>query len=113
MDLASERCEACRPGAPQVTPEEEPGLLESIPRWDIVDVKGVRRLKRVVKTDGWESAVRLTNQVAALATEADHHPSIRLEWGKVTIQWWTHAIGGLHRNDFIMAARVNELIDAQ
>ncbi len=111
MDLASERCEACQPGAPQVTAAEEPALLESIPGWDIVEVKGVKRLKRVVKTDGWEPAVQLTNQVADLATESDHHPSIRLEWGKVTIQWWTHAIRGLHRNDFIMAARVNDVVD--
>jgi 4a-hydroxytetrahydrobiopterin dehydratase len=113
MDLASERCEACQPGAPQVPTKEQPALLESIPGWDLVEVKGVQRLKRVVRTDGWETAVQFTNQVAALATEADHHPSILLEWGKVTIQWWTHAIRGLHRNDFIMAARVNDLLDSR
>ena len=48
------------------------------------------------------------DEVAKLADEADHHPRIVIEWGKVTIDWWTHAIGGLHRNDFVMAARVNK-----
>jgi len=109
MALTSERCEACRPGSPQVTEDEVRQLSPQIPDWEIVEVKSVRRLKRVYKVDGWMPAVRLTNAIAALAEEEDHHPSILVEWGKVTVSWWTHAIKGLHRNDFIMAAKTDAL----
>jgi 4a-hydroxytetrahydrobiopterin dehydratase len=108
MALTSERCEACQPGAPQVTEAEERELKPQIPDWEIVEVKGVRRLKRAFKVNGWMPAVRLTNAIAGLAEEEDHHPSILVEWGKVTVSWWTHAIKGLHRNDFIMAAKTDE-----
>ena len=107
MDLTSLRCEACQPGAPQVTDAEIEELMPQIPEWEIVEVNGIRRLKRTFRVDGWMPAVRLTNAIAAIADEEDHHPTIRLEWGKVTVQWWTHAIKGLHRNDFIMAAKTD------
>ncbi len=87
-------------------------LLEQIPEWKIVDVNGVKHLKRVIKVKGWRPAVDLTNQIAALADETDHHPAILTEWGKVTVEWWTHAIKGLHRNDFIMAAKVDGLLSS-
>jgi 4a-hydroxytetrahydrobiopterin dehydratase len=111
MDLGSERCEACRPDSPQVPATEEQSLLEQIPDWKLVEVNGVKHLKRVIKVKGWRPAVALTNQIATLADEADHHPAILTEWGKVTVEWWTHAIKGLHRNDFIMAAKVDGLLN--
>jgi 4a-hydroxytetrahydrobiopterin dehydratase len=108
MALTFERCEACWPTSPQVTEAEEQELKPQIPDWEIVEVKGVRRLKRVYKLKGWMPAVRLTNAIAALAEAEDHHPAILVEWGKVTVSWWTHAIKGLHRNDFIMAAKTDQ-----
>ena len=110
MDLASFQCVACRPDSPQVPAEDEAALLTSIPDWKLVEVNGVKRLKRVFRVSGWRPAVALANQVAALADEQDHHPSIRIEWGRVTVEWWTHAIKGLHRNDFIMAAKTDGLL---
>lgn len=109
MTLDQESCEACRNGAPTVTAEEQAELSKQIPDWDITEVNGVPRLKRVFTFDGWMPAVRFTDAVAAAADAADHHPLIRLEWGKVTVSWWTHKIGGLHRNDFIMAARTDAI----
>jgi 4a-hydroxytetrahydrobiopterin dehydratase len=108
MSLASEFCEACQPGAPTVSDEEIEQLKPQIPDWEMTEVNGVPRLKRTYKVDGWMPAVQFTNAIAALAEESDHHPQIRLEWGKVTVSWWTHAIKGLHRNDFIMAARTDQ-----
>jgi 4a-hydroxytetrahydrobiopterin dehydratase len=52
-------------------------------------------------------AVAFTNQIASLAETEDHHPLIITEWGRVTVHWWTHKIKGLHRNDFIMAAKTD------
>ena len=113
MPLANERCVACRADSPRVSDEEIHGLLDNVPGWDLVDVKGVPRLKRVIRVEGWDPAVALANRIASLATTGDHHPSILLEWGKVTVQWWTHSIRGLHRNDFIMAAKVNEIMQVE
>lgn len=110
MELAFERCEACRPDSPQVPTEDEPALLAEIPDWKLVEVKGVKRLKRVIRVKGWRPAIDLTNRIADLADEADHHPAILTEWGKVTVMWWTHAIKGLHHNDFVMAAKVDALL---
>lgn len=108
MPLTSERCEACHVGAPMVTEAEERELKPQIPEWEIAEVKSVRRLKRSFRFDGWMPAVRFTNAVAGLAETEDHHPTITIAWGKVTVNWWTHAIKGLHRNDFIMAAKSDE-----
>ena len=53
-------------------------------------------------------ALAFTNAIGALAEAAGHHPALTTEWGRVTVGWWTHAIGGLHRNDFVMAAKTAE-----
>lgn len=111
--LASERCEACHKDAPKVPESEEAALLEQIPEWRLLDVDGVKRLQRVFRfsqrNGGWRPAVDFTNRVAGIADAEDHHPAILTEWGRVTVTWWTHAIRGLHRNDFVMAAKTDEL----
>lgn len=108
MTLTSERCEACQVDSPQVTADEERELKPQIPEWNVVEVNDVRRLRRTFKLDSWMPAVEFTNEVARLAEAEDHHPTILTAWGKVTVTWWTHAIKGLHRNDFIMAAKTDE-----
>lgn len=77
----------------------------------MLDVDNTPRLERVFKFNDFAAALAFTNKVGALAEEQDHHPLIITEWGRVTIQWWTHVIKGLHRNDFIMAARVDLLAE--
>lgn len=108
MSLVSEFCEACQPGSPTVTDEEVEQLSPQIPDWKRTEVKDVPRLRRAFTFPDFKSAVAFTNKVADLAEEAGHHPLIKLEWGKVTVSWWTHAINGLHRNDFIMAAKTDQ-----
>ncbi len=110
MDLATERCEACRPDSPQVPAEDEQSLLTRIPEWDLIEVDGVKRLQRVITLNGWRRAIALTNRISDLANEAGNHPALLTEWGKVTVQWWTHAIGGLHRNDVVMAAKTDRAL---
>ncbi len=105
FNLSDFTCEACRAGAPTVTESEMAEFSPRIPDWEIVDVNDVPRLRRTFEFDGWMPAVDFVNQVARAAEDNDHHPLIRLEWGKVRIDWWTHKIKGLHRNDFIMAAK--------
>ena len=110
MALSTEHCEACQPGAPIVTGDEERRLKPQIPDWEIIEVNGVRRLQRTFRFKGWMLAVQFADAVARIADEGNHHPSILIEWGKVTVTWWTHAVKGLHRNDFIMAARTDQFL---
>lgn len=109
MSLANESCEACQPGSPVVTEEERADLMPGIPDWEEIAINDIPRLRRSFRFDGWMPAVEFTNRVAALAEDQGHHPQIRLEWGKVTVSWWTHVIRNLHRNDFIMAARTDQI----
>ncbi len=104
-ELAGMRCVPCRGDAPQVTEEELQEYLLQIPEWQVITVNGERRLKRAYKFKNFAAPLAFTNKVGELAEEQDHHPLITLEWGKITVSWWTHAIGGLHRNDFVMAAK--------
>ena len=107
--LATERCVACRPDAPALADAEITTLLREVPEWHIVEREGIRRLERVVPFPDFASALAFTNRVGALAEAEGHHPALLTEWGRVTVTWWTHAIGGLHRNDFVMAARTDRV----
>lgn len=107
MPLESNVCEPCRKGAPKVTPQELASLLPEVPEWRIETRGDVDRLERVFAFPDFAAALAFTNRVGALAEEAGHHPALLTEWGRVTVSWWTHKIGGLHRNDFIMAARTD------
>ena len=108
--LATEPCVPCRGDEEAVPVNELPKLLREIPGWQIIEVDGVRRLHRTYSFKNFAGALAFTNEVGRIAEEAQHHPLIITEWGKVTVQWWTHAIKGLHRNDFIMAARTDLLV---
>ena len=66
-------------------------------------------LRRVFKFNNYQESLEFTKKVAALADQEDHHPAILLEWGKVEVTWWTHKIGGLHKYDFIAAAKTDTL----
>lgn len=110
MELTGQRCIACQKGAPQATDEEIARWLPELEGWELIEVDGVKRLQRVIKTDGFTGALDLANKIGAIAEEEGHHPSLLVEWGKLTVTWWTHKIKGLHRNDFIMAAKTDELV---
>jgi 4a-hydroxytetrahydrobiopterin dehydratase len=107
--LKQSHCEACRKGAPTVTDEEMLELLPQVPEWRIEQVDAIPHLVRVFTFPDFASALDFTNRVGKIAEEEGHHPAILTEWGRVTVSWWTHKIRGLHRNDFIMAARTDEL----
>ena len=111
--LAQMKCTACRKGEPTVTEEELALFQPQVPDWHIVQVDGIDHLKRTFIFPNFLEALDFTNLVGGLAEEEGHHPALLTEWGKVTVSWWTHKIGGLHRNDFIMAARTDELYEGK
>lgn len=107
--LAQMKCAACRGGEPTVTDAEMAEFLPQVPEWKVVERNGIKRLERVFKFPDFVQALAFTNKVGQLAEAEGHHPAILTEWGKVTVTWWTHEIKGLHRNDFIMAAKTDRL----
>ena len=106
-DLTRMKCVPCKGGIPPLTPAEMSQYQPQVPDWQIMIVDGVPHLERKFKFKNFLEALAFTNQVGQLAESEDHHPAILTEWGRVTITWWTHAIKGLHQNDFIMAARTD------
>src|SRR5262244_3534982 len=109
--LSAERCVACRRDSPRVTEAEIAELTREIPDWRRVERDGVARLERVFHFPSFADALAFTNRVGALAEVDGHHPALLTEWGQVTVTWWTHKIRALHRNDFIMAAKTDALLD--
>jgi len=110
--LAQMTCVACRRGAPTVTDAEIAEFHPQVAAWELRELDGVQRLERIFTVDSFVQALALTNRLGELAEREGHHPAITTEWGKVTVWWWTHKIRGLHRNDFIMAAKTDEVFGA-
>ncbi len=108
-NLSQLKCVACRGGEPKLTGEQINEFQPQVPDWQIKEVDGVKRLERVYKLKNFVEAMAFTTRVAMIAEKEDHHPLIITEWGRVTVQWWTHKIGGLHQNDFIMAAKIDDI----
>jgi len=87
-------------------------LLGQLPGWQLQAESGIDRLQQTFTFNSYAAALAFTQQVGELAEQQDHHPLLQLEWGKVSVSWWTHAIKGLHRNDFVMAAKTTSLYAA-
>ena len=109
-DLSKLKCVACRGDEPTFTDEQINALQPQVREWRVKEENGQKRLERIFKFKNFAEAITFTDKVGAAAEEEDHHPLIVTEWGKVTVQWWTHKIRGLHHNDFIMAARTDKLL---
>jgi len=107
--LSAERCVACRRDSPRVTEAEIADLRREVSDWQLLERDGIARLERVFHFPSFADALDFTNRVGALAEAEGHHPALLTEWGRVTVTWWTHKIRGLHRNDFIMAAKTDAL----
>ena len=107
--LTQMKCVACRSDAPTATDAEITEFHRQVPDWEVVEVDGIKRLSRVFAVDDFAQALEFTMKVGELAEEEGHHPALLTEWGRTTVTWWTHKITGLHRNDFIMAAKTDEL----
>jgi 4a-hydroxytetrahydrobiopterin dehydratase len=99
----------CTPVRKDDPPLSDPDIrifAAEIPGWT-VGREAEARLERVFRFRDFAGAMAFAVRIGALAEEEDHHPRMQIEWGRVTVSWWTHRIGGLHRNDFIMAAKTD------
>ena len=107
--LNQEKCVACRRDSPPVEPEEVGELHTHVPAWGLISEDGISKLDRVFKFNNFQLALDFTNEVGNLAEAEGHHPRLTTEWGRVSVTWWTHKIRNLHRNDFVMAAKSDQL----
>ena len=108
-ELYREKCVACRRDSPSVTSEEVGDLHPTVAEWELMNDAGIPKLDRVFRFSDFQQALDFTNSIGNLAESEGHHPKIVTEWGRVGVTWWTHKIRNLHRNDFIMAAKTDQL----
>lgn len=104
--LAERHCEPCSGGTPPLAPDQLRPLLDQLKGWDIQDN---RKLAKVFRFPNFVAAVEFVNAITPLAEAEGHHPDLSVSWGKVGVKLWTHSIGALSDNDFIMAAKIDAL----
>ena len=107
MSLKESKCEACTIDAPLVSDSEAKVLLLELDDWVIESDSGINQLIKTYKFSNYAESLDFSNKVADLAESEDHHPKIILEYGSVEVSWWSHKIKGLHKNDFICAAKTD------
>jgi len=111
-DLTASSCVPCRGGVPPLGEAEIAKIAPDVPEWRVVEREGIRRIEREYRFDDFRQALEFTVAVGELAEREQHHPDIHLAWGRVRVETWTHKIKGLHRNDFILAAKCDQLYAA-
>ena len=108
MNLKDKKCVPCEGGTNPLTFKEEEEYLNAIPQWEI-DREDVHKIKKIFKFEGFVDAINFVNKIAKVAEEEGHHPNISINYNKVYIELYTHAIVGLSMNDFIMASKIDYL----
>lgn len=103
-ELAHKHCVPCEVGTPRIQGQQLMEMLEKLPDWQAADE---HHLTRTFKFPNFTAALEFVNRVGRVAEEENHHPLIHLTWGRVVIDLWTHKIGGLSENDFILAAKIS------
>jgi len=109
-NLREIQCGACKVGAPLATQDEIDDFMPQLPDWEIVEENGIKMLQKNFTFKNFIEAIAFTNRVGEVAEEEKHHPALLTEWGKVKVSWWSHKIKGLHVNDFILAAKTDDVV---
>lgn len=98
----------CKGGIPPLSEEKENQYLKKVEGWSLIR-EGIHRIKKEFYFENFKEAMKFVNKVADLAEEEEHHPDIYIYYDEVVLELHTHAIKGLHLNDFVMAAKINEI----
>lgn len=106
--LAHMKPSASRGDDAPLTADKIDELMPQVPEWDLVQENDADKLRRTFTFPNFAQALDFTNRVGKIAEQEGHHPIITLTWGRATVTWYTHKIDGLHKNDFIMAAKTDE-----
>jgi len=111
--LSTYQCIATPASAKPLTHTEQGALCAKVPDWRVAQVSGIDQLQRSFKFDDFVQAMAFANRISEIAESNDHHPTLLLSYGQVTVNWWSHSIAGLHHNDFVMAAKTDEIFNTQ
>ena len=108
-ELAQTHCSPVNSESKKLSEDEINQQVKKLSGWLILKKEDELRLEKSFKFQDFHQAVVFTDKIAVEADKEDHHPAILTEWAKVTVSWWTHKVEGLHMNDFIMAAKTDQL----
>ena len=108
MSLVEKRCRPCEGGEPPLSEDKIKELIKEVPSWTLKD----GHLFRTFKFKDFKGSMRFVNAVADIAEAEGHHPNIAIRYNRVDIELWTHAVGGLSENDFILAAKIEKVISS-
>jgi len=111
-NLSEQSCVPCHGNVSPVSEQEIAQYKPLIPEWELMRQQDSPYLQRRYQLPNFKVALNFAQKVGEIAEQQGHHPTLIVEWGKLTVQWWTHAINGLHRNDFIMAAKTDNMFEA-
>lgn len=107
MDFSQKHCIPCEGGVPPLTPDKSKEYKNTLVDWELMG--GNQKIKKKFTFKDFKQAMNFVNKVADIANEENHHPNISIFYNKVELELWTHAIGGLSDNDFIIASKVDKL----
>jgi 4a-hydroxytetrahydrobiopterin dehydratase len=105
MGLAEQKCEPCQLGTPPLSKEEAEAMVKDTPQWALSE----DRIEREFEFADFRGSIDFINKVAEVAEEEGHHPDIYISYKKVTLELSTHKIGGLSKNDFILASKIDRI----
>lgn len=107
--LTERRCKPCEGGTPPLKGQELEAYLSQVPTWEAVEG---HRIRKSFRFKDFRQALDFVDKVGAIAEQEQHHPTITFGWGRAEVTLFTHAIGGLSENDFILAAKIDRLPEA-
>lgn len=105
MSLIKKRCRPCEGGEPPLSEDKIKEFIKEVPSWSLKD----GHLFRAFKFKDFKGSMKFVNSVADIAEAEGHHPNITVRYNRVDIELWTHAVGGLSENDFILAAKIDRV----
>ncbi len=106
--LVNEKCKIARIGSSSIIGPELSNYMEMVSGWELKNRGDLLILSKNFEYSAYASGLNFVNDIANISEENNHHPRIIFEYSTVIVQWWTHSINGLHRNDFVMAAKTDE-----
>jgi 4a-hydroxytetrahydrobiopterin dehydratase len=107
--LAERHCVECKPGTPTLPRDEIERLLQQLAGWNAVESEGHLQLTKTFRYKGFMPGVQLIDRIAPIAEAEAHHPDLHLSYGSLRVELWTHTAGGLTDNDFILAAKIDQI----
>jgi len=110
--LAERRCVPCEGDVPELAEQQVAPLLSQLEGWRAEEADGHRQIAKLFRFRDFVGAVDFVNRLTPVAEAEGHHPDLLVRWGRVRVQLWTHAAGGLTENDFVLAAKIDRVAGA-